>query len=384
VRTIIRFSAAVALATVASTACSDQNPAGTSAADAGPNAYTAPAEPVNGEFIRQSGTDPVYLVYNRTLYGIPDMQTLRACTGGREKVVRAVPSLPVWTQRALPSAGNPQSLTRPNNWMFGDHPIQSDAGGAVYVLVGCIRSGIDSPETYQAIFGHQDWSKVIKVPASTFAQIPEGPLAQRTPLRRAGTLISGAWVKWVTYHGGALGVPNPETMDSYCRGWSEMVSSTTEHAAYAEQYTLQMGPGFGAGCLRGNDYPYPGYSMGAVDPWNYYYRNCTSFAAWRLNQDGIKFHNQFGGYHWSDASTWDEAARWVQQYKPELGVRINKTPAVGAIAQWNSNHVAYVAAVTTKGTVILEDYNGGYPTNPGTYNWRERAVSEVENFIHFR
>ncbi|HYJ79287.1 MAG TPA: CHAP domain-containing protein, partial [Longimicrobiaceae bacterium] len=306
-------------------------------------------------------------MFNSTLYGVPDGQTLRACTGGRDRVVREVSSLPSWTRRTLPSAGEPTRRPHGRDWLFGDRPVRSTTTGTVYLVVGCVKSGIPNPTVYNAIF-NGDWSRIVDAPEAELSALPTGPEPTGLPLRRAGTLMeSGGTITWVTYHGGSLGIPDPATMDSHCRGWSEMVSSSTEWSYYSMKGLLQPGS---YSCVRGNDYPFAGKSYGTyrapydIDPWNYWYRECTSFVAFRLNQDGIDFHNQFGGYHWSHAYTWDDAARWLQTNNPALGVRINKTPAVGAIAQWNTNHVAYVAGVTTRGTVILEDYNGN-SSDPG-------------------
>lgn len=379
------------LGLLALSACSDQSPTATQTLTEPRQAYTAPAEPVNGEFIRVTGTDPVYLVFGRTLYGMPDMHTLRACTGGREQVVRQVASLPAWPQKSFPSAGDPARWPHGNSWIFGDRPIQSDAGGAAYVLVGCVKSGITGHPTYQALYGDLDFSRIVTVPDPLFRMIPEGPLAGAVPFRRAGTLIESGWVKWVTYHGGALGVSDPATMDSYCRPWSDLVVSAGEHAFYAQSSVIQPGPA--SGCLRGNDYPFQSKSYGTyrtaydVDPWQFWYRECTSFAAWRLNQDGIEFHNGYGGTTWSHAYKWDEVARNLQTNYPGLGVRINKTAKRGAIAQWDwgsgQGHVAYVAIVHNDNTITVEEYNQAYT---GLYRSipRRIPITDVHNFIHFR
>ena len=65
-----------------------------------------------------------------------------------------------------------------------------------------------------------------------------------------------------------------------------------------------------------DDYPYKDKVYGRynnnldVDPWRYYYRECTSFVAWRLNnRNGVAFHNQYGGVHFSHAKTWGDAAK---------------------------------------------------------------------------
>lgn len=93
---IIRRAAPLsALVLAALSACSDEGRSPTSPRAGEPSyAYTAPAVPADGEFVRQVGTTTVHLSYGGVLYGVPDMQTLRACTGGRETVVREVSSLP--------------------------------------------------------------------------------------------------------------------------------------------------------------------------------------------------------------------------------------------------------------------------------------------------
>lgn len=124
-----------------------------------------------------------------------------------------------------------------------------------------------------------------------------------------------------------------------------------------------------------DDYPYRNGSWHQADPWGFYKRECTSFVAWRLNhRHGVKFTNHYKGAHWGNAATWDNAARATR-------VRVDHTPKVGAVGQWNRGrfgHVAYVAGVKG-GTVTLEEYNRG-----GTHRYRTRTIkaSEVENYIH--
>lgn len=372
----IRRSAVALLALGALVACSDETAAPTGPEELNPtHAYTPPAEPVNGELIRQYGTATVYLVYNRTLYGIPDEQTLRACAGGRDRVVREVSSIPAWPKPALPSAGNPFGRPHGRAWMHGDNPVRS-SNGTVYLVVGCVKSGIPNPDVYTAIF-NGDWSRIRDVPDADLSALPTGPVAQPIPLRRAGTLLEyGGTVKWVTFHGGSLGLAESSTMDSHCRGWNEM-SSAAEANSYAINGILQPGS---YSCVRGNEYPFANQSYGTyrpaydADPWQFWYRECTSFVAWRLNQDGIEFHNYYRGPHWGNADNWDNAAY-------SAGVRVDKTPRVGAVAQWNSMHVAYVSAVHTNGEITLEEYNRNYD---GRYSYRRVSPSVVENFIHFR
>jgi surface antigen len=138
---------------------------------------------------------------------------------------------------------------------------------------------------------------------------------------------------------------------------------------------------------RRDDYPYRTASTSGVDAWNFYNRQCTSFAAFRVNWNGTrtgqKFTNMYLGEHFGDAHLWDDAAR-------AAGVAISGTPGVGRIAQWNRNvggvgnfgHVAYVSAVYDDGSILVEEYNWSayaYGTRrlyPGGGYW-------PSNFINF-
>src|SRR5919204_487674 len=83
------------------------------------------------------------------------------------------------------------------------------------------------------------------------------------------------------------------------------------------------------GYVRGNDYPYS--CIDCVDPWYFYTRECTSFVAHRMNNTlGVYFSNNMNGGHFGDAEHWDDNAAY-------LGWRVDHTPKVNAIAQWNAN-----------------------------------------------
>ncbi|MFC4077509.1 CHAP domain-containing protein [Salinithrix halophila] len=125
-------------------------------------------------------------------------------------------------------------------------------------------------------------------------------------------------------------------------------------------------------------YPFKFASTVGVDAWGFYNRQCTSFVAWRMNQHGKRFANTMGGGRWGNATNWDNNAR-------RLGYRVNRTPRVGAIAQWDAGnqtggfgHVAYVTAV--KGSsVTVEEYN--YNTRFG-FGRRTVSAGSVSNYIH--
>ncbi|MGN6723429.1 MAG: CHAP domain-containing protein [Marmoricola sp.] len=114
-----------------------------------------------------------------------------------------------------------------------------------------------------------------------------------------------------------------------------------------------------------------------VDPWYFYSRECTSFVAWRLNNDNhLPFSNSWGGVHWGNAYQWAAAAR-------ALGFAVNNTPSVGSVAWWNAGsassrfgHVAWVAKIYSDHSILIEEYNyvsaGNYSQRhlyPGTYSW---------------
>lgn len=135
-----------------------------------------------------------------------------------------------------------------------------------------------------------------------------------------------------------------------------------------------------------NDYPYASSSPDQVDRWNFYTRECTSFVAWRINNDAhVSFTNQYGGVTWGNASNWANAARSV-------GVSVNTTPAVGSVAQFpagvdgagSAGHVAWVIGVGS-GTVTVEDYNYSDSYDGYTYdNYSQHTVNTSGlNFIHF-
>ncbi|MCW2573037.1 MAG: hypothetical protein JWO88_3095 [Frankiales bacterium] len=121
----------------------------------------------------------------------------------------------------------------------------------------------------------------------------------------------------------------------------------------------------------GDDYPWRTSTTNAVDRWGFTQRQCVSFVAWREAQAGRPLSN--AAQHWGSALSWDEAAA-------RLGVRIGSRPVVGAIAQWNANersawyangstvangtvtagpygHVAWVKAVYSDGSALIEQYN---------------------------
>ncbi|WP_165700143.1 CHAP domain-containing protein [Ornithinimicrobium ciconiae] len=125
-----------------------------------------------------------------------------------------------------------------------------------------------------------------------------------------------------------------------------------------------------------------------IDPWAFYNRNCTSFAAWRLNQQGGRtkapwsFLNNMVGpngksVHFGNAIEWKAAAQ-------KGGWKVDSTPAVGAVAWWGAEvgaygHVAIVTKVNGDGSALVEEYNYGFA---GTY--RKDRVVRASSYLHVK
>jgi surface antigen len=107
-------------------------------------------------------------------------------------------------------------------------------------------------------------------------------------------------------------------------------------------------------------YPYPNAPQctngGAcvLDAWKFYQGQCTSWVAYRLNQlNGIGFNDYYGGRQWGDASNWASAAQ-------NLHISVNTTPAVGAVAWYSADHVAYVEKVNSPTSIVISEMNYDY------------------------
>src|SRR5262249_47217844 len=134
------------------------------------------------------------------------------------------------------------------------------------------------------------------------------------------------------------------------------------------------------------DYPYRGDPPDQPDKWQFLTRECTSFVAWRINNDlHVPFQNSYKGQWFGNAETWAAAARGA-------GVRVDSTPQVGCVAQFPPNiagagsmgHVAIVIGVTG-GSITVEDFNfeDGYDQNT-MYNYSQHVVPSAGlNFLHF-
>lgn len=138
-------------------------------------------------------------------------------------------------------------------------------------------------------------------------------------------------------------------------------------AIYAERLKLSSNESVSVG---GSGYPYS--AIGAVDPWGFYTRQCTSYAAWYWNMVlGRKWHRVAG---YGNAWGWPQAA-------DENGVAAHKTPQVNAIISWGKipgtmpyGHVAIVHKINDDGTIDISEYNY---IAPDVYSYRSNVNPAV-------
>jgi len=113
------------------------------------------------------------------------------------------------------------------------------------------------------------------------------------------------------------------------------------------------------------------WSYGSSDPSGGKH-NCTSYAAYRLEQNGYAFPGWTGN-----------GGEWARQADSH-GTLVNQTPAVGAIAQWNytkdGGDVAYVEVVTS---AYIEITGDGLNEGTGRQRITYGSAYWPDNFIHF-
>lgn len=103
--------------------------------------------------------------------------------------------------------------------------------------------------------------------------------------------------------------------------------------------------------------PFPSYG---VDPWGFYYRQCTSYAAWRRANLGRPLP-AWGFLGPANAKDWPG---WATKF----GMRVDTQPEVGAVGVYpvgEYGHVMIVEAIVANGEKVLvsefnADWNGHY------------------------
>lgn len=134
-----------------------------------------------------------------------------------------------------------------------------------------------------------------------------------------------------------------------------------------------------------------------VDPWDFYNRECTSFVAWRLNNNnGVTFKDTMTVN--GKTATWGNAYHWTTA-ATTLGYTYNTIPAVGSVAWWGKNadggyagpdgHVAYVDSIAynsngTVSSISTEDYNSADNGNYATHTYAVGSQDWPVEFIHIK
>lgn len=178
-------------------------------------------------------------------------------------------------------------------------------------------------------------------------------------------------------------------------GGSAPASATAAAAAATApptKVTLGMWPGQAgtqaAARVYGYPYPHPPACTGGgacvADRWNFYRGQCTSWVAYRLNeQQGIGFSNSYGGM-----GRWGNAVHWAAQAR-KLNITVNKTPTVGAIAWYASTrpapdgHVAYVERVTSATSFVMSEMNYDARNGFWVHTISKATGDWPTDFIHF-
>lgn len=103
--------------------------------------------------------------------------------------------------------------------------------------------------------------------------------------------------------------------------------------------------------ILGGDYPFiHGPLDYGVDPWGLYYRECVSYAAWKVASTG-RFVPHFGGR--GNANEWPSTVA-------KFGIKSGKEPREGSVAMQDIGiygHVMYVEKVHEDNSITVSDYN---------------------------
>lgn len=126
---------------------------------------------------------------------------------------------------------------------------------------------------------------------------------------------------------------------------------------------------YGTGSYPWANKPFPSWE---ADPWGFYYRQCTSYAAWKRSAVGRPIP-AWGRMGYADAKVWDDWAR-------RSGMRVDNIPEVNAIGVYDGGyygHVMIVKAIVGS-KVLVSEYNADFS---GRYSESYWNISDLQ-FIH--
>jgi surface antigen len=118
--------------------------------------------------------------------------------------------------------------------------------------------------------------------------------------------------------------------------------------------------------------PFPSYG---VDPWGFYFRQCTSYAAWRRDNIGRPLPARWGFLGPANAKQWPDWGR-------KFGMRVDSQPEVGALAIYpvgEYGHVMVVEGIVSNGNqVLVSEFNAAWDGRFSQSLWPVSALV----FIH--
>lgn len=199
-----------------------------------------------------------------------------------------------------------------------------------------------------------------------YASLKDDQIAGSPQAEDAGTqsLVVGSSVTALAPH-----------RDGYVATSPEALAQANLDAIYAANQAAYLASGARE---LGDDYPWAWQLNGAgLSPLNYYYRQCVDFVAWRINRDQGYYAEPFK-WVWSNLTPYGgNGGQWLYNWQ-QLGRTVSDVPVPGAVAYTGGNHIAYVKAVNSDGTVLIEEYN----YIPGAYGQRVLPASQVVAFLY--
>ena len=103
------------------------------------------------------------------------------------------------------------------------------------------------------------------------------------------------------------------------------------------------------------------------DIWGYYYRNCTSYVAWKFNKNGYPVPSLGNGGEW-----YANAPKYARGHTPKVG-------AAASFAGGSFGHVAYVEDVYGNGQIRISEYNFA---RHGVYSERVISSGDVTGYVY--
>lgn len=160
---------------------------------------------------------------------------------------------------------------------------------------------------------------------------------------------------------------------------SEISQLRSQQAAEIAARARSNGGGYASSPGNGSNGGYPTAWNAApldsyVDDWGMFTRECTSYAAFKVNQ-AYRNMPYWGGI--GNANQWPANARAV-------GIKTSSVPAagtVGVISSGTYGHVAWVESVNADGTINISHYNVNWS---GNYSeWYNLDPSFFDTYIYF-